>query len=403
MKFTRTDFVKYLVILFSGISVALFFWQSIRNFHYPNGNDLQSYINASKLFFNGENPFTGTLRRYIYPLFLAVAIYPLTLFKTVYVQKTITAGLWSLLSYFAFFSTVFGCWNLIYDKRPFWYWFRQNLFPLALIIILIHPFMQMEFINGQVNLITVALMAGFYFMLQKNQRFPAALLLAAAASIKIAPGLCLILLLMTRQYRVFVYFFVLLLLFVFGLPYLINTQSIEYYRYFLNEVVPIITGNDIHNGFENFSIISTLSYLFDVHWHPLAKISAICMLAVGLTVPIIVIARKFYEGSNGFYRQTCLAAVISTLPLTFPMSESHHLLTLLIPIITIVAYWQKVLISGVGFLKDRLSFWFIICLAVLHTGQGLTPTPLRFFALVGIYIGLLILLKSKNNTFVAKI
>ena len=395
MKISWTDPVKYLIILFSAVSAVLFFWQSIQHIHYPNGNDLQSYVNASQLFLNGENPYTGTVRRYIYPLFMAVVIYPLTLFKTGYIQKSVMAGLWSILGYFAFFSTIFASWNLVYEKRQAWDWVRKNLFQLALIFLLLYTFLQVDFINGQVNLIVVGLTAGFFFMLQKDKSFPAALFLAAAASIKIAPGLCIVLALLTRRYRVVLYFIGLFILFVFILPYLINSWSFEYYRYFINEVAPIITGSDMQNGFENFSLISTISYLFGIHWHPVTKIVAVCLLAAGLTAPVILLARKVYNEADGFYRLACLAAVMAALPLTFPMSESHHLLVLLIPVLVIIAYWQEILKSGAGLLKDRLSLWFIVCLTVLHAGQGLKPTPLRLLALLGIYSGLLVLLKTR--------
>jgi hypothetical protein len=80
------------------------------------------------------------------------------------------------------------------------------------------------------------------------------------------------------------------------------------------------------------------------------------------------------------------------------MSESHHLLILTIPLIIIIQYWGKIIEEGVGFFRDKISLFFFISLVVLHIGQGLKQTPLRFLGLAGLYIGFILLTQKLRKT-----
>ena len=401
MKSAPVTIIKYFVIAFSAVSVGLFFWQSIRNHNYiPNGNDLTAYLNAGRMFFSGENPYTMTIRRYIYPLFLLIVTYPLSFLQSGYFQKAITASLWSLVAYFAFFKTVFASWNYLYDKKTLLTFDRlkEHVFQLSLLILLLHTFLQSEFLNGQVNLVVMGLSAGYFFMLQKDRQFPAALMLAAAAAIKIAPGLCLVYALCTRQYKTVFYFVGLWLLMTLGLPLALNGESINYYGYFIKEIVPIIADSEAAAGFRSFSILSTFSHLFHISWHPQLKIAALVVLAAGMMTPVYIAGRGYLKGADNFFKLTLFAAIVSAIPLTFPMSEAHHLLILTVPFIVIIAYLQKTIRAGAGLSADSLALWFMVCLLILHLGQGLPSTPLRFVALSGLYVGFLMLLRKLKNS-----
>ncbi|MFZ5980186.1 MAG: glycosyltransferase family 87 protein [Candidatus Zixiibacteriota bacterium] len=398
MKSAAVKTLKYIIILFSAVSVVVFFWQSIRNHNYiPNGNDLTSYLTAGWMFFSGENPYAMTVRRYIYPLFLLIVTYPLAFLQSGYFQKAVTASLWSLLAYFAFFKTVFASWNFLYGYKSTVDWLKSHFFRLALLFFLLHTFLQSEFLNGQVNLVVMGLGAGYFFMLQKDRQFAAAALLAVAAAIKIAPGLCLVYALCTRQYKTVFYFVCLLLAMVLVLPLALNGQTLDYYGYFVKEVLPIISKTEAAAGFKSFSLLSTFSHLLHITWHPQIKVIVLVSLAAVLMLPVYLFCRKHLKSSDSFYRLSVFAAIVSALPLTFPMSEGHHLLVLTVPLLVIIAYFEKLLCSGASLKSDRMALWFAGCLVVLHIGQGLPVTPLRFLALAGIYLGLLALIKSKNE------
>jgi len=394
----RGSVFRHLVILFSGFAIVLFFYQSIRNHNYENGNDLTSYLNSARWFFSGENPFTAPVRRYIYPLFLVIVSYPLSFLQANYWQRALAAATWSLVAYIAFFWTIFASWNIIYGARPVWGWLKGNLFPPALMILLLHPFLQDEFLNGQVNLFLVGSLAGYFFMLQRDRQFSAGLFLAIAAALKVAPALCLIFVIFTRQYRVIPYFIILFFLFVIGIPYAINDQSIAYYGYFVSEVLPSITTSDFEHGYGQYSILSTVSYAFNIHWNPLVKIGAICIVAAALLAPVIAVGWKSYCHAGNYFRLALFAAIMPVIPLTFPMSEAHHLLILTMPLVVIIAYWQRLVEKGKAIFKDRLLLLFASSMVLLHLGHAIKPAPLRLMGLLGLYLGMVHLLRSLSRS-----
>lgn len=388
--------IRGLLIALSGLAVLLFFYQSIRNHNYVNGNDLTSYLNSSRWFFEGDNPYTAPVRRFIYPLFLLLVTYPLSFLQGSYFQKALAAGIWSLLAWFAFFKTIFASWNSLYGPRNAIAWFREHLFSLALIVFLLHPFLQDEFLNGQVNLVMVGSLAGFYFALQRDRQFLAALFLSIATAIKVGPGICLLFVLITGQYRVIPYFIGLMFLWVIGLPYLVNDQSLTYYGYFIDTVIPHVAASDFEHGFKQYSLISTLSYAFDLHWPPLAKMGAVCLVAIGLAAPIVILGRKSRIPAAPRNGLTAFAAFMPVIPLTFPMSEAHHQLILLLPLIVIIDFWRERIDSFGAFFRDRYSLVFFTSLLLLHIGHGVKEVPLRFLGLAVLYAGMIALLRRRT-------
>jgi len=397
----RTNLVKYLkalTIAFSLISILLFFYQSIRNHNYIGGNDLTSYLNSSKWFFNFENPYTATVRRFIYPLFLIIVSYPLTFLQSDYIQKALTAAAWSAMAYLAFFKTIFTSWKYLEIGGESGTTAKDAVIKISLLVLLLHPFLQDEFLNGQVNLFVLGGIAGFFFMLEHKKQLAAALFLSIAVSLKIAPVICLLYALCMKQFRSIIYVALLVILFNLGIPLLINSQSLDYYTYFVTQVMPQITGSDFEGGFKSYSIVSTVSYLFGISWQPLLKITAIGLLTAALLLPAYLNFRRNSNTGDKIYRLLFFAVIISVIPLTFPMSETHHLLILTLPILLIIEYWRDQPGRMPNIFADRLSVWFIVSLATLHLGQVLKPTPLRLTGLLGIYFGLLILLSRTGKT-----
>jgi hypothetical protein len=311
--------------------------------------------------------------------------------------RAITAGIWSLGLYVSLFLTLGAGWKMMYGHRSLIDALKKNIFMIAILVLMVHPSLQDEFLNGQVNLFVMGATAGFLILLERNRLFGAALLLAIAASIKIAPGFALFYVLFSRQYKVALYFFPLAFLFCVGIPYMINEQSLEYYRYFVSVVMPTITGSDLEGGFRSFSIISTLSYLLNIHWYPPFKILATGVLAAGLLIPIVFYAREGFQDTGKLFRFTTFGAIVSVVPLTFPMSEAHHLLLQIIPFIAIIAYWRYLIENKESLLRDRLSLVFLLSGLGYHVGHGLKDTPIRLLSLIGVYCGLILLLKKHRE------
>ncbi len=391
-------FGKYIFIAFALVSLVLFFYQHIRNINKFADADLTSYIRASIWFFSGENPYQDVVRRFIYPQFLLLVLVPFHSVLASPMLRGITAFVWGLGLYLSFFLTLAASWKHLYGFKSFSESLKQNVPAIALLVMMTHPLLQDEFLNGQVNLFVMGSTAAFFFFLEKNKLFWAALFLAIATSIKIAPGFVLFYILFTRQYKVVLYYIPLVFIFVFGLPYLVNNNSLVYYRYFVSDVMPNITGSDFEGGFKSFSIISTLSYVLSIHWYPPLKILVVGLLTLGLFAPVCRMAFRNFKSKSFQFRFVTFGTMIAILPLTFPMSEPHHLLLQIIPFISIIAYWKEIWESGEKIYKDNLSVIFILCMLGYQIGHGLKDTPIRLLSLIGVYVGMILLMRRKQET-----
>lgn len=389
--------ISIIVILFSALSVLLFFYQSIHNFFRFPEIDFSSYLRASEWFFDGGNPYRDIMRRFIYPLFILIVVYPLTFLQKGNLLSGVSIGLWSAGLYVSFFATLGVAWKYLYGYNSIRDALKNNQLGAALMVLMLHPFLQSEFLNGQVNLFVLGATAGFFFLLIRGKPFGAALMLAIAVSLKISPGICLLYVLFSRQFRTIGYSLVVIVLLNILLPYCINADSLSYYGYVVDKVLPKVTGSDFEYGFRQFSILSTVSYLFHIHWNPLVKVAVLCFLAIGLVLPIAwLVPRRFVEASP-LRKFATFGSLVAIIPLIFPMSEPHHLLLQAIPFLAILAYWKQILDSGRGFFHDKLSLLFLLSVIGYHVGHGLKDTPIHLISLIGVYAGMLWMLHKMRR------
>ncbi len=392
-----TKVLTALVSIVAAVSLGIFFYQSIRNFFKFAEIDFTSYVRASAWFFNGENPYQEVTRRYLYPQFLLLIVYPFTLLQTGSFWKGMSIGLWSLGSMISFFLTLAATWKHSLGLPSLWSALKNNVVGAALLVLMLHPFLQDEFLNGQVNLYVLGAIAAFFFLLEKDYQVLAALFLAMATSIKIAPGLCLLYVFVSRQYRVVPYFLLFLVTLNLAVPYLINPHSLDYYGYFLDQVVPNLAGADAKYGFKSYSLLSTFSYAFSISWYPPVKLAVAGIVTCLLCLPILKYAPVWSSRPSFYHRFVVLAAIITIIPLTFPMSEAHHLLLQTIPYLAILGFWRELYIGGNSLLKDRLSLAFMLLVAGHHLGHGLKNTPIRLICLLGLYFCFLALLRRLRH------
>lgn len=134
------------------MSILLFFYQSIRNYFRFDEIDFTSYVRISQWFRHGQNPFQEVSRRYIYPFFTVILVYPMTFFKASSFLEGISIGLWSLGLYFCLFRTIGKSAGLMTGRDSAWKVLKTNILFTALIVIMLHPFQQDEFLNGQIYL-----------------------------------------------------------------------------------------------------------------------------------------------------------------------------------------------------------------------------------------------------------
>ncbi|MGH8016079.1 MAG: hypothetical protein ACREBV_07810, partial [Candidatus Zixiibacteriota bacterium] len=183
-------------------------------------------------------------------------------------------------------------------------------------------------------------------------------------------------------------------------PLLVNGQALDYYRYFITNIMPQLIGFEIYGRYNSYSLISTVSYFFKIQWWPPLKMMASGIATLLLLIPPVVLFRKSPDNNGYRVRLSCLASIITIIPLTFPMSEAHHLVILAIPLILIIEYWQSVWQTGGSLFRDRLSIILIASLLLLLLGRPFRPNPLLFMGLAGLYWGVLLLFKQYRDATV---
>ncbi len=174
----RATFVA--VALLAALAV-IWCGQTIRKAERSSGNDLVGYLAASKALYAQQDPYHLPDRfPYIYPLFLATVIRPL-------------ASLPVRAASVAWFVLQWAC--LIYVLRAARLRFgRHEVSGAAAIVILVAIFgdvLQIEFLNGQVNLIVLCLVVASVALAEARPSIAPALL-GAAIAIKLTPALLLV-------------------------------------------------------------------------------------------------------------------------------------------------------------------------------------------------------------------
>lgn len=384
--------LKIITVLFSLALIIWFFYQSILHHSNPNGNDLTALTNASRQFYEGENPYAISSGQYIYPLFPAMAAYPMTFLQSGFIPKVICASLWSSLSYLAFFLTIIMSWRFVDRIKSGATILRQNLFSIALLTLILYPFLREEFLNGQINLIVLGGIGGFFGMLRKDRQLWAALFLSVSASISIGPAVCILYVLFTRQYRAAMAFIPLLFLLNIGFPYMINPQSLDYCGYFLAEVVPHLTENWAAGEFGSYSILASIGHIFSIGWSINTKLALTGLCGIGLFLPPTLLAMGYIMKAGRFFIYTFFATIICIITLIFPMFKPYHLLIMTIPFIAILIYWKKTIGAKKPIWKDSLSLLFMGCVIALHLGLIYKQFSVSCLSLAGIYLGFNMLL-----------
>jgi hypothetical protein len=179
-----------------------------------------------------------------------------------------------------------------------------------------------------------------------------------------------------------------------GLPYLFNDQTLEFYKYYISEVLPAIEAKGRDGSFRSFSLLPSLSQLAGLTLPALWNLLAVGVLSIGLAIPIFRYSRREFNIQNNKFRFTAFGALVATIPLTFPISEAHHLLLQIIPFIAVLAYWRSVIESGGSIFRDRISLVFVLSVLLLQFGHIYKATPLRLFGVLAVYIGLIALLRQ---------
>ena len=169
-----------------GISVVILALGVLHKAHRVNGNDFTMYLDAAQALIAGQNPYAmvGTLP-YMYPLFLAAVLGPLTS-----VPRDVAIVVWFLASVASLLGAV---WVIVGLARAAGV-IRPDVpltVPLVALWFLLFDPIQSDLLNGQVNFPILLLCVLSLRAYLRRRMLGSAWPLAAAIAVKLTPALLL--------------------------------------------------------------------------------------------------------------------------------------------------------------------------------------------------------------------
>ena len=264
----RTTSVALVLLVAVGV---VWCGQTVRKAERSTGNDLVGYLAASEALYTQQDPYHLPDRfPYIYPLFLATVLRPLSMVGV----RTATI-VWFAIE----------CTCLVFILR------RARLrvgrldvsgvAAAAFVVAVFGDVLQLEFLNGQVNLVVVALIvASVQFSDRRPHLAPA--LLGAAIAIKLTPALMLVYWIVRRRFAFFVQACGWAILFVL-LPWLVVGDRLWslYDDYLHNFILARTASSNPHGTDIFFSLYGFLGWVTSSPpGRPVVVLSALAVLAV---------------------------------------------------------------------------------------------------------------------------
>ncbi|MCX6554920.1 MAG: glycosyltransferase family 87 protein [Candidatus Aminicenantes bacterium] len=316
---TKAKLVRNLSLFILGAIVLLLVVQMLGKVDRASGNDFTSYLSSSRALWQGGDPYkTESSFPYTYPLFLAFVLIPLSS-----LAEKPASLIWFALNACAF---AYSCKVLINFLPQAWRdRARGNFWPLLLILsVLIFDVLQNHFLNGQVNLIVLALMILFIHHDIKSNNFKAAVFLSLAISIKVVPLILIMYLFFRKKFDSIVCTFLFISFWVFSPAVVAGNRMISYYQGYFQQFILKRVGSI---GKMNASHVEfSLQYFLKKTTHGIVPDFYLLILSVLLvTFPIIVLELVSLKKNWRENRLWIFSLYLVAILLISPMSEVHHL------------------------------------------------------------------------------
>jgi len=236
---------------------------------------------------------------------------------------------------------------------------------LAAVVVTIITFdiLQNHFINGQVNLVVMALLVLFFESSRRNEEFKASLFLSMAIAIKLVPMIFVGYLIFRKKIKSIVYV-ALITPSLMLLPAIVTGKKIiAYYQSYLHGFILDRVG--IAGGLNTSHIEYSLQYfLRKILQHKHESFLIMLFAAFMVCIPIAwqeIEAWKKKDTENNIW---IFALYLIAIPLISPMSEKHHLVYL-IPIL-----W----LSSIALLHRKTQYFStkvtLLCMAFVFLTIG---------------------------------
>jgi hypothetical protein len=308
--------------LLSAVAAALAF-QLLGKAYRETGYDFTSYLLSAKALVNGQDPYaTGSPFPYVYPLFLAFILVPLTA-----IPYGLANVLWFAIGLAALLSALYVWIGVTRDETKA----RLGphlLVPATALLVLVVNVVQNNLVNGQANLLVLSLVVWSHYFTEQGRNLRAAALLAAAIAIKLTPAILLLHLLVRRRYRALLVSLGLTGLFLY-LPCVLTGSAINgyYSRYAHWLRAALMSGpaaGPAHGG--DVMYFSVAGFLHRVL--PAGGQVGYAGLVGGALALAAVLVIDLRTRDTGAGSSVLALYLISTL-LISPVSETHHLIMLL--------------------------------------------------------------------------
>lgn len=301
-----------LFLLFCIISI----FQVIAKAARPTGYDLTTYIKTAEAILNSSDPYnTGASFPFIYPIFIGVILIPFTFLPNIIINTS-----WYFLNLYCFGyilkkSTIQKDWIVMN-----WDWFNVRF---AILFIFCFNMLQNHFLNGQINLLVLALCFAWYELEKSKKYFFASIFLSVSIAIKLTPLIFLGLLFWDKKYKSILYTSILTSIFILA-PYLAFYGDLIYFKIYINDLVIHKLLNPETNPESSYYTLQVFIERIIPHLHGSRVWS---LVSKGTILVLISISHIKANKIISDYRSLFVFSLYSIgILMLSPMSETHHLI-----------------------------------------------------------------------------
>ena len=356
-----------------GLLILLLFIQTLGRAASPLGSDLASFLESSRALWHGRNPYeTSSPFPYLYPLFLAFVLLPLT-----WIPLWLATTLWFAANMAALLYACRTTARLVLpgpQAGPLTAWGV----PAFLLFALMFDTIQSQFVNSQVNGLVLGGCVLCLGSLVDGRKTLAAVLLAAAIAVKLVPLLLVVFLLVRREFRASAIAVVCAAVFCLGPAVLLGDQGVPILVSYMRAIVVegAFLSREAFGHPATYSLAGFVSFLAPAT-ASLPWLKPVCGLAVIGGVVGLELWRPAVDpidDRSAFVRR--FSVFLAAMLLVTPMSEPHHQL-LLIP---------GVIVVGLGMADDTrgLSRYeaggLLLFFLLLYAGKFVAASPFAFLA-----------------------
>jgi hypothetical protein len=342
------------------------------------GCDFTYYLVAARCLWEGRNPYQPELPcPYLYPLFLAFVLLPLT-----FIPYWLANAIWfvacvaSLVAACLSLQRIVSCESEATVSR---YLPAAGLVAMFLIFAPI----QCNLVEGQVNTIVLFCSAMFYASYTRSHPLRAGAWLGAAIAIKVLPGVLLVFLIVRKQYRILLWTLLFTVLFC-ALPAVIVGKSLfAYYQSYLDAFLWPSMAHTTANSRTHFSFAASLGCFFPSVPSIWLKMVSGAIVVAGLWAVEAAAPRPWRPARDIW----CFCAYLVGCLALSPVVELHHFV-LAAPAVFLLTVWT---LSDRSWTTRTVAWWMGAFVACFNVAVNWDPTKLSYFVSLIILLVLLFL------------